>query len=147
MKRSLVLVLVMVLTIAFCCAAYAAKQEFYDFSIDVPAEWLANVDKGEYSVSISAPDGSESITFRQISAEGMDSFSFAQSIANELGGSFPTEDNGIFDFSFFVNDAKINVQAWLMEAGGWGVVMKSDSGFENLTSIMSSWAIVSSPVK
>lgn len=147
MKKLLILALVMVMTIAFSGAADAAKQEFYDFSIDVPAGWSANVDKGEYSVSISAPDGSESVLFKQVSAEGMDSFSFAQSTANELGGSFPTEENGVYGFVFSDNGVNMNVLAWLMEAEGWGVVMKSNGSFENLTAMMGSWAVVSSPVK
>jgi hypothetical protein len=135
MKNLLVLVLIVAVTLTFGVAAYAARQAIYGFSIDVPAGWSTNVDEGEYSVSFSAPNGSESLKIKHASREGIDASSFAQSVAFELNGNSPV-GIGEGEFEFVLPDG---AQVRTKHVESWGVVMKSKNGFDRLIEMFNSW--------
>jgi len=123
----------------FGVTAHAAKQSFYGFSIDVPIGWQAVEDKGEYSVTITAPDGAESIKFKHASREFISAYTFAQSAAYDVGGSDPVEAaDGDFEFVFTDNGIKTNARTKHVES--WGIVLMSKSGnFDRVTAILNSW--------
>jgi len=139
MKKLLVIALVLAVTLVFSVAALAAKQSFYGFSIDVPNGWQAIEDKGDYSVTISALDGSESIKFKHASREFTSAHSFAQSAAYDVGGSNPVEAiDGDFEFEFMDNGVKVFALTKHIES--WGIVMMSkNADFDRVKAILSSW--------
>jgi len=134
MKNFLVLVLVLVMVLAFSTSAYAARQVFNGVSVEVPTGWGVVVDKDGWGALVS-PNGTESISFEYSSAEGMDSCQFAKNVADNLGGSAVVETNsGDFAFTFLNNGVNTNARAFMVLSVG--VVMKTQSDFGKLNSIL-----------
>jgi hypothetical protein len=135
MRKLSVLVLVFAVALTFGVTAHATKQFFFDFSIDVPLDWSTNVDEGDYSVTFTAPDESESLKIKHASREAINPFTFAISIANELNGDFPVEiGNG--EFEIVLPDG---TKARTRHVESWGVLMVSKNDFDDLKAVLSSW--------
>ncbi|MCL1875007.1 MAG: hypothetical protein FWF87_01955 [Synergistaceae bacterium] len=126
--------LLVVVALMFGAAANAAV--FYGFSIDVPEGWSTDVDEGEYSVTLSSPDG-ESMKFKHLSREAMDAYTFALITSHELNGTSPVEINR-FEFEFELPD---EIKARTIYVESWGILMQTKDDFENLIAVLNSWVI------
>jgi hypothetical protein len=135
MKKLLVLVLLVAVVLMFGTQAYAAKQSFSGFSIDVPTGWVAIEDKAEGSVKISAPDGSESMIIKYVSREAAGPLTFAESVAFDFGGK--PIDIGEGEYEFVLSDGT-KARTRLVES--WGVFMKSRGGFDRLIALLDTWS-------
>ena len=108
MRRSLcALALVLVVAVA----AFAARQDFQRFSVDVPEGWSAR-DMGNGTVAILADDRSAavSVTVNSLGTSTLEET--AQSMAKALGGTDPTVDeDGDGRFTFW--NGGVETQAYL----------------------------------
>ena len=124
----------MAVMLMFGSSANAAV--FYGFSIEVPDGWLTNVDEGEYSVTLTAPEG-ESIKFKHLSREAMDAYTFALINAHDLNGTSPVEI-GRFEYEFVLPD-ETKARTIYMES--WGILMQTKDDFDSLIAVLNSWRI------
>ena len=108
MRRSLcALALVLVVAVA----AFAARQDFQRFSVDVPDGWSAR-DMGNGTVAILADDRSASVSVTVNSLGTSTLEETAQAIAKALGGTDPTVDeDGDCRFTFW--NGGVETQAYL----------------------------------
>jgi len=134
MKNFLVFLLVLVVVLMFSTGAYAARQVFNGFSVEVPVGWGVT-GNGDGWGALIAPNGTESISFEYSSAEGMDSCQFAKNVSDNLGGSSVVEtDRGDYEFTFISNGVKTNARAFMVMSVG--VVMKTQGGFDKLYGVL-----------
>ena len=129
MKNFSVFMLVMVMVLALCTGAYAARQVFTGVSVEVPDGWHVAVDGGGWG---SLSSGIDTISFEYSSEEGMDSQQFAENVSGILGGSSPVVDTGNGDFEFVLNGAPVRA----CMVGSVGIVMKAQSSFDKLYGVL-----------
>ena len=98
MRRAIFLV---VMLVASC--AYAELQDFENFSLEIPEGWTA-IEDGAV-VSVSANDGSASLTITTDRPGDMSIEELASEIAREVGGTLPEKDSDD-NYSFTFDDGK-----------------------------------------
>ena len=93
-----ILFLALILAIYVCVAAFAAPMEFSMFTVEVPEGWSAQ-EKGT-TVVISALDDSAVVTVTLDTMGGASLEEIADMFAQELDGSEPLLEAGVYRFNF-----------------------------------------------
>ena len=85
-------VLSVLAVLVFSAAAFAAVQDFKDFTVDVPDDWTAT--QNGTTVGIVANDNSAAVSVTVDKRDGMEAKDLAAAFAEKLKGSEPVfEDN------------------------------------------------------
>jgi hypothetical protein len=118
--------------------AATRREEFDEFSIDLPKDWAANGD-GDGYYEFRAPDGSGELAVQVVSAEGAESVDFAEFARGELNGSEMSEDkDGFFRFSYAENGKEFRALAGVR--GGRAILIEASGKGNDLYRILMSLA-------
>ena len=91
-------VLSVLAVLAFSAAAFAAVQDFKDFTVDVPEGWTATQDGT--TVAVVANDKSASVSITVDKREGKEPKDLAAAFAQALKGSEPVLEDDVYHFDF-----------------------------------------------
>ena len=91
-------------------AAFAAVQDFKDFTVDVPDDWTATQDGT--TVGIVANDKSAAVSITVDKREGMEAKDLAAAFSQKLKGSEPVLEDDVYTFTF-KNDSGVESKAIL----------------------------------
>ena len=94
----------------FSAAAFAAVQDFKDFTVDVPDDWTAT--QNGTTVGIVANDNSAAVSITMDKREGMEAKDLAAAFAQKLKGSEPVLEDDVYTFTF-KNDSGVESKAIL----------------------------------
>ena len=100
----------MLVVLAFSAVAFAAVQDFKDFTLDVPDDWTATQDGA--TVAVVANDKSAALSITMDKREGMEAKDLAAAFAQKLKGSEPVLEDDVYTFTF-KNDAGVESKAIL----------------------------------
>lgn len=96
--------------LVFSAAAFAAVQDFKDFTVDVPDDWTATQDGT--TVAVVANDKSAALSITMDKREGMEAKDLAAAFAQKLKGSEPVLEDDVYTFTF-KNDSGVESKAIL----------------------------------
>ena len=112
-------------SLLFLCAlstsAFAAKQTFEHFSIDVPAGWTAT--QQEATVAIAANDKSASVSITVASLQGMAIGDFAAAISSSYKGSEPEAEDDVYQFTFQLGEVESTAILTEYEEGTYALIV------------------------
>ena len=94
----------------FSAAAFAAVQDFNDFTVDVPDDWTAT--QNGTTVGIVANDNSAAVSVTVDKRDGMEAKDLAAAFAEKLKGSEPVLEDDVYHFDF-KNEAGVESRAIL----------------------------------
>ena len=94
----------------FSAAAFAAVQDFKDFTVDVPDDWTAT--QNGTTVGIVANDNSAAVSVTVDKRDGMEAKDLAAAFAEKLKGSEPVFEDNVYHFDF-KNEAGVESRAIL----------------------------------
>ena len=94
----------------FSAAAFAAVQDFKDFTVDVPDDWTAT--QNGTTVGIVANDNSAAVSITMDKRDGMEAKDLAAAFAEKLKGSEPVLEDDVYHFDF-KNEAGVESRAIL----------------------------------
>ena len=103
-------VLSVLAALVFSAAAFAAVQDFKDFTVDVPDDWTAT--QNGTTVGIVANDKSAAVSITVDKREGMEAKDLAAAFAQKLKGSEPVLEDDVYTFTF-KNDSGVESKAIL----------------------------------
>ncbi len=103
-------VLSVLAVLVFSAAAFAAVQDFKDFTVDVPDDWTATQDGT--TVAVVANDKSAALSITMDKREGMEAKDLAAAFAQKLKGSEPVLEDDVYTFTF-KNDSGVESKAIL----------------------------------
>ena len=103
-------VLSVLAVLAFSAAAFAAVQDFKDFTVDVPDDWTATQDGA--TVAVVANDKSAALSITMEDREGKEPKDLAAGFAQALKGSEPVLEDDVYTFTF-KNEAGVESRAIL----------------------------------
>ena len=103
-------VLSVLAVLVFSAVAFAAVQDFNDFTLDVPDDWTATQDGT--TVGVVANDKSASVSITVDKRGGMEARDLAAAFSQELKGSAPVIEDNVYTF-FFNNDSGVESKAIL----------------------------------
>ena len=98
----------------FSAAAFAAVQDFNDFTVDVPDDWTAT--QNGTIVGIVANDNSAAVSITVDKRDGMEAKDLAAAFAEKLKGSEPVLEDDVYHFDF-KNEAGVESRAILNTEG------------------------------
>ena len=104
----------MLAVLAFSAAAFAAVQDFKDFTVDVPDDWTAT--QNGTTVGIVANDNSAAVSITVDKRDGMEAKDLAAAFAEKLKGSEPVLEDDVYHFDF-KNEAGVESRAILNTEG------------------------------
>ena len=107
-------VLSVLAALVFSAAAFAAVQDFNDFTVDVPDDWTATQDGT--TVGIVANDKSAAVSITVDKREGMEAKDLAAAFSQKLKGSEPVLEDDVYSFTF-KNDSGVESKAILSTEG------------------------------
>ena len=107
-------VLSVLAVLVFSAAAFAAVQDFKDFTVDVPDDWTAT--QNGTTVGIVANDNSAAVSITMDKRDGMEAKDLAAAFAEKLKGSEPVLEDDVYHFDF-KNDAGVESRAILNTEG------------------------------
>ena len=96
--------------LVFSAAAFAAVQDFKDFTVDVPDDWTAT--QNGTTVGIVANDNSAAVSITMDKRDGMEAKDLAAAFAEKLKGSEPVLEDDVYHFDF-KNEAGVESRAIL----------------------------------
>ena len=91
-------VLSVLAVLVFSAAAFAAVQDFKDFTVDVPDDWTAT--QNGTTVGIVANDNSAAVSVTVDKRDGMEAKDLAAAFAEKLKGSEPVFEDNVYHFDF-----------------------------------------------
>ena len=100
----------MLAVLVFSAAAFAAVQDFKDFTVDVPDDWTAT--QNGTTVGIVANDNSAAVSITVDKRDGMEAKDLAAAFAEKLKGSEPVLEDDVYHFDF-KNEAGVESRAIL----------------------------------
>lgn len=100
----------MLAVLVFSAAAFAAVQDFKDFTVDVPDDWTAT--QNGTTVGIVANDNSAAVSVTVDKRDGMEAKDLAAAFAQKLKGSEPVLEDDVYTFTF-KNDSGVESRAIL----------------------------------
>ena len=100
--------------LVFSAAAFAAVQDFKDFTVDVPDDWTAT--QNGTTVGIVANDNSAAVSITMDKRDGMEAKDLAAAFAEKLKGSEPVLEDDVYHFDF-KNEAGVESRAILNTEG------------------------------
>ena len=100
--------------LVFSAAAFAAVQDFKDFTVDVPDDWTAT--QNGTTVGIVANDNSAAVSVTVDKRDGMEAKDLAAAFAEKLKGSEPVLEDDVYHFDF-KNEAGVESRAILNTEG------------------------------
>ena len=100
----------MLAVLVFSAAAFAAVQDFKDFTVDVPDDWTAT--QNGTTVGIVANDNSAAVSITMDKRDGMEAKDLAAAFAEKLKGSEPVLEDDVYHFDF-KNEAGVESRAIL----------------------------------
>ena len=103
-------VLSVLAVLVFSAAAFAAVQDFKDFTVDVPDDWTAT--QNGTTVGIVANDNSAAVSITMDKRDGMEAKDLAAAFAEKLKGSEPVLEDDVYHFDF-KNEAGVESRAIL----------------------------------
>ena len=103
-------VLSVLAVLVFSAAAFAAVQDFKDFTVDVPDDWTATQDGT--TVAVVANDKSAALSITMEDREGKEPKVLAAGFAQALKGSEPVLEDNVYTFTF-KNEAGVESKAIL----------------------------------
>ena len=103
-------VLSVLAVLVFSAAAFAAVQDFKDFTVDVPDDWTAT--QNGTTVGIVANDNSAAVSITVDKRDGMEAKDLAAAFAEKLKGSEPVLEDDVYHFDF-KNEAGVESRAIL----------------------------------
>ena len=103
-------VLSVLAVLVFSAAAFAAVQDFKDFTVDVPDDWTAT--QNGTTVGIVANDNSAAVSVTVDKRDGMEAKDLAAAFAEKLKGSEPVLEDDVYHFDF-KNEAGVESRAIL----------------------------------
>ena len=103
-------VLSVLAVLVFSAAAFAAVQDFKDFTVDVPDDWTAT--QNGTTVGIVANDNSAAVSVTVDKRDGMEAKDLAAAFAQKLKGSEPVLEDDVYTFTF-KNDSGVESRAIL----------------------------------
>ena len=104
----------MLAVLVFSAAAFAAVQDFKDFTVDVPDDWTAT--QNGTTVGIVANDNSAAVSITVDKRDGMEAKDLAAAFAEKLKGSEPVLEDDVYHFDF-KNEAGVESRAILNTEG------------------------------
>ena len=104
----------MLAVLVFSAAAFAAVQDFKDFTVDVPDDWTAT--QNGTTVGIVANDNSAAVSITVDKRDGMEARDLAAAFAEKLKGSEPVLEDDVYHFDF-KNEAGVESRAILNTEG------------------------------
>ena len=104
----------MLAVLVFSAAAFAAVQDFKDFTVDVPDDWTAT--QNGTTVGIVANDNSAAVSITMDKRDGMEAKDLAAAFAEKLKGSEPVLEDDVYHFDF-KNEAGVESRAILNTEG------------------------------
>ena len=104
----------MLAVLVFSAAAFAAVQDFKDFTVDVPDDWTAT--QNGTIVGIVANDNSAAVSITVDKRDGMEAKDLAAAFAEKLKGSEPVLEDDVYHFDF-KNEAGVESRAILNTEG------------------------------
>ena len=104
----------MLAVLVFSAAAFAAVQDFKDFTVDVPDDWTAT--QNGTTVGIVANDNSAAVSITVDKRDGMEAKDLAAAFAEKLKGSEPVLEDDVYHFDF-KNEAGVESRAILSTEG------------------------------
>ena len=107
-------VLSVLAVLVFSAAAFAAVQDFKDFTVDVPDDWTATQDGA--TVAVVANDKSAALSITMEDREGKEPKDLAAGFAQALKGSEPVLEDNVYTFTF-KNEAGVESKAILSTEG------------------------------
>ncbi len=107
-------VLSVLAVLVFSAAAFAAVQDFKDFTVDVPDDWTAT--QNGTTVGIVANDNSAAVSITMDKRDGMEAKDLAAAFAEKLKGSEPVLEDDVYHFDF-KNEAGVESRAILNTEG------------------------------
>ena len=107
-------VLSVLAVLVFSAAAFAAVQDFNDFTVDVPDDWTAT--QNGTIVGIVANDNSAAVSITVDKRDGMEAKDLAAAFAEKLKGSEPVLEDDVYHFDF-KNEAGVESRAILNTEG------------------------------
>ncbi len=107
-------VLSVLAVLVFSAAAFAAVQDFKDFTVDVPDDWTAT--QNGTTVGIVANDNSAAVSITVDKRDGMEAKDLAAAFAEKLKGSEPVLEDDVYHFDF-KNEAGVESRAILNTEG------------------------------
>ena len=107
-------VLSVLAVLVFSAAAFAAVQDFKDFTVDVPDDWTAT--QNGTTVGIVANDNSAAVSITVDKRDGMEARDLAAAFAEKLKGSEPVLEDDVYHFDF-KNEAGVESRAILNTEG------------------------------
>ena len=107
-------VLSVLAVLVFSAAAFAAVQDFKDFTVDVPDDWTAT--QNGTTVGIVANDNSAAVSITMDKRDGMEAKDLAAAFAEKLKGSEPVLEDDVYHFDF-KNEAGVESRAILSTEG------------------------------
>ena len=107
-------VLSVLAVLVFSAAAFAAVQDFKDFTVDVPDDWTATQDGT--TVVVVANDKSAALSITMDKRDGMEAKDLAAAFAEKLKGSEPVLEDDVYHFDF-KNEAGVESRAILSTEG------------------------------
>ena len=107
-------VLSVLAVLVFSAAAFAAVQDFKDFTVDVPDDWTAT--QNGTTVGIVANDNSAAVSVTVDKRDGMEAKDLAAAFAEKLKGSEPVLEDDVYHFDF-KNEAGVESRAILNTEG------------------------------
>lgn len=107
-------VLSVLAVLVFSAAAFAAVQDFKDFTVDVPDDWTAT--QNGTTVGIVANDNTAAVSITVDKRDGMEAKDLAAAFAQKLKGSEPVLEDDVYHFDF-KNEAGVESRAILNTEG------------------------------
>ncbi len=107
-------VLSVLVVLVFSAVAFAAVQDFKDFTVDVPDDWTAT--QNGTTVGIVANDNSAAVSITMDKRDGMEAKDLAAAFAEKLKGSEPVLEDDVYHFDF-KNEAGVESRAILNTEG------------------------------
>ena len=107
-------VLSVLVVLVFSAVAFAAVQDFKDFTVDVPDDWTAT--QNGTTVGIVANDNSAAVSVTVDKRDGMEAKDLAAAFAEKLKGSEPVLEDDVYHFDF-KNEAGVESSAILNTEG------------------------------
>ena len=107
-------VLSVLAVLVFSAAAFAAVQDFKDFTVDVPDDWTAT--QNGTTVGIVANDNSAAVSITVDKRDGMEAKDLAAAFAEKVKGSEPVLEDDVYHFDF-KNEAGVESRAILNTEG------------------------------